>query len=381
MSCSIGRRNSSALVKSERMSSGTLRIEDWNALLVVEDMRLPDGLVEGISLDDWQRLLDCLAEAPWVATFSNEGIPVTAFVATEMFDGDFATKTISIELVCGAVVNVYLRSPISLDFDFHLDEIECQQDLDEFLGFVRLLGQQTNRDVRLLYEGSDLSFGGYVYESDDFYLFGSEPQSQVRSSMKRGYSEGGERSYWERSRLVVAATRLREFRNLKIGLKQLVNDLLPLLNDQTLLPQFWNDAAMDAWGLLEVDYALAADGVSSIPDFASPPVRQNILELENLIEEGKQRFSLLDSPLHRFAFNQPLMTWREAAELYPSGSTVEGSVTLIKPFGCFIDLNVPFAGLVNQPDKDRVADIRVGDRLKLTVVDLSRERIILAFPK
>jgi hypothetical protein len=42
----------------------------------------------------------------------------------------------------------------SVDFDFNLDEIDCQQDLDEFLDFVRVLGQQTKRSVSLRYEGS-----------------------------------------------------------------------------------------------------------------------------------------------------------------------------------------------------------------------------------
>jgi hypothetical protein len=192
--------------------------------------------------------------------------------------------------------------------------------------------------------------------------------------MKSSDSEVGERRNWERSRLVVAAARLREFRNLEIGLKQLVNDLLPLLDEQTLLPQFWIDSLMDAWGLLEVDYALAIDGSSSIPDFDSQQVGEIVIELENLIEEGIRRFGLLGSSLHRFAFDRPLMTWREATELLPIGSTVEGSVTHITPFGFFVDLDVPFAGLVHKPDRGRVGNVRVGAQLKLIVVDLGRER-------
>jgi hypothetical protein len=55
------------------VTSGTLRIEDWNALLGIGDMRLPDVLVVGTTLDDWQQLLGCLAEAPWVVTFNSDG--------------------------------------------------------------------------------------------------------------------------------------------------------------------------------------------------------------------------------------------------------------------------------------------------------------------
>jgi hypothetical protein len=142
------------------MTSGTLRIEDWNALLGVEDMKLPDGLIEGTTFDDWQRLLDCLAQTPWVVTFHNDGVCVPAFTVKEIFDGDAAVKTISIELVCAAVVKVFAYQSNSFDFDFNLDEIESQQDLNELLEFIRLVGQQTKRDVSLRYEGSQHGFGG-----------------------------------------------------------------------------------------------------------------------------------------------------------------------------------------------------------------------------
>jgi S1 RNA binding domain len=203
----------------------------------------------------------------------------------------------------------------------------------------------------------------------------------VDSSIQTGDTRVNERPKWERSRLVVAAARLREFRNLEIGLKQLAEDLLPLIDDQTLLPSFWSEATMAAWGQLEVDYALAVDAATSVPTFTYPPVRENVIDLENLIEEGKRRLTLLDSPLNRFAFDQALMTWREAAKLLPIRSTVEGTVTQVTPFGFFVDLNVPFFGLVHKPDKERVAHVRVGTRLKLLVVDLSRERFMLTLPK
>ncbi len=321
MTESNGQLLSGALVKSEVVTSGTLRIEDWNALLGVEDMKLPDGIVEGTTFDDWQRLLDCLAQTPWVATFNNDGVSVPAFTVTEMFDGDAAAKTISIELVCGAVVNVFVYQPNSVDFDFNLDEIECQQGLDQFLDFVRLVGQQTKRDVSLRYEGSHHSFGGYRHESDHFFLIGSEPQSRVDSSIQTGDSQVDERRNWERSRLVVAAARLREFRNLEIGLKQLIDDLLPVIEEQTALPHFWSETAMNAWGQLEVDYALALDAATSIPAFTYQPVRENVIELEDLIEEGKRRLSLLDSPLNRFAFDQPLKKILSVSTCTPSCSS------------------------------------------------------------
>ncbi len=355
-----------------------LRIEDWDALLGVEDMKLPDGLVEGTTLVDWQRLLDCLAQTSWIVTFNNGGVSVPAFTVTEMFDGDTAAKTISIEFVCAAVVNVFVYQPNSVDFDFNLDEIECQQDLDELLDFVRLVGQQTKRDVSLRYEGSHHSFGGYRHESDHFFLIGSEQQSRVDSSIQTGDSQVDERRNWERSRLVVAAARLREFRNLEIGLKQLVDDLLPVIEEQTVLPHFWSEMAMNAWGQLEVDYALALDAATSIPAFTYQPVRENVIELEDLIEEGKRRLSLLESPLNRFACDQPLMTWRQATELLPIGSTLEGTVTQITPFGFFVDLNLPFAGLVHKPGKPVFAGLHNGLSITLTVIGFGRHTFQLS---
>jgi hypothetical protein len=120
-------------------------------LLGAEDMKLPDGLVEGTILGDWQRLLDCLADAPWVLTFNHRGFCASSFAVSEMFDGDAAARTISIELACTAVVVIFVRQSTSIDFDFNLDEIECQQDLNEFLDFVLVVGLATKREVRLLY--------------------------------------------------------------------------------------------------------------------------------------------------------------------------------------------------------------------------------------
>jgi hypothetical protein len=72
------------------MASAALLFEDWNALLGAEDMKLPDGLVEGTTLGDWQRLLDCLADAPWVLTFNHRGVCASSFAVSEMFAGDAA---------------------------------------------------------------------------------------------------------------------------------------------------------------------------------------------------------------------------------------------------------------------------------------------------
>ena len=137
---------------------------------------------------------------------------------------------------------------------------------------------------------------------------------------------------------------------------------------------------MDAWGQVEVDYALAVDGASAIPNFEHQPVREMMIELENLVEEAKRRLSLLESPLHRFAFDRPLMTWRQATELLPAGTYVEGVVTTITPFGFFVDLNLPFAGLVHRPSKSVTAGLRIGHRLPLTVIDLGRHTFQLSVP-
>jgi hypothetical protein len=113
-----------------------------------------------------------LAETTWVVTFKIDDVSVPAVSVADLFDGDPALKTITIALACGAVVIVFVDGPNSINFDFNLNEILCQQDLDELLEFVRLVGQQTKRSVRLLYEGSHHSFGGYLHETDNFYLIG-----------------------------------------------------------------------------------------------------------------------------------------------------------------------------------------------------------------
>jgi hypothetical protein len=163
-------------------------------------------------------------------------------------------------------------------------------------------------------------------------------------------------------------------------LKDLVDDLFPLIDAQTILPAFWNEAALDTWGQLEVDYALAVDAAPSIPDFCYLPVQENVIELENLVVEGKRRLDLLGSPLNRFAFDRPLLTWHEAMDLLPIGSTVEGIVTQITPFGFFVDVNLPFAGLLHKPDKSIGAGLQTSQSLRLMVVDFARYTFQLCLP-
>jgi S1 RNA binding domain len=117
-----------------------------------------------------------------------------------------------------------------------------------------------------------------------------------------------------------------------------------------------------------VDYALAVDAVTSIPTFAFEPVKTHVIELENLVEEGRRRFRLIGGPVNRFAFDRALMTWREATELLPVGPAVQGVVTTITPFGFFVDLDVPFAGLVHRPSESVIGGLRSGHCVSLTVV-------------
>jgi hypothetical protein len=150
LGCVSGVRDKFSEVEPEK-----LRIEDWNALLGVEDMRLPDGLVEGTTPEDWQRLLDCLTGSAWRVVFQGDEESVPIGVA-EMFASDISW-IVSVELTCAAVVKFFLRQPTSIDFDFDLGEIEGQIELNEILQLVRLVGQQAKRDVGLLYESTYLA--------------------------------------------------------------------------------------------------------------------------------------------------------------------------------------------------------------------------------
>jgi S1 RNA binding domain len=355
-----------------------LQIEDWHSLLGVEDMQLPDGIVIGTSFDTWSDLLIALHDSPWAITFRRDAVRPPPYASKDLFDDPL--WVIGIELPCGAIVNIFPLAPDSIDFDFCLAEIQHQDDLDDLLEFVRFLGQTCHRDVSLRYEGSDIDFAGYEFVSDEFFLQSDlQPLQITAKQSSRILNVGEERVRYERRRLLVLGARLRGFRNHEIGLKQLNDSTLPLLEEQTMLPEFWRDAAYDAWAELDVDFALAWNGSSPIPNFSDSSVPEKALELETLVEEGKRRLELLDGPLKRFAFTNPFQSWREAAEQLPIGCSIQGTITEMAAFGFFVDINVPFFGLVHRPDQERAARLTVGDSVRVTVVGFEREKLQLNF--
>lgn len=98
-----------------------------------------------------------------------------------------------------------------------------------------------------------------------------------------------------------------------------------------------------------------------------------------------------DSELHRIRVGIKQLTdnpWKEFAEQYKAGSTLEGEITSITDFGVFVKAPNGIEGLVNKanlsddkdvPFEEAVTKYKVGDKINVYVVDVKVEKEQVAF--
>ena len=80
--------------------------------------------------------------------------------------------------------------------------------------------------------------------------------------------------------------------------------------------------------------------------------------------------------------------WKEFADQYKPGSTLEGEITSITEFGLFVKAPNGIEGLVNKanlsddkevPFEEAIAKYKVGDKINVFVVDVNTEKEKVAF--
>ena len=150
----------------------------------------------------------------------------------------------------------------------------------------------------------------------------------------------------ERRQLVILGARLDQFNRDEIGLKKVVDDGYALVGALTILPRFWKDSATELLGDLDVSLGLSTDSRSEGFGPKDVAIAETIWSLGKVADEGKRRLELLNGPLFRFAFDDPLMTKEELVTRYTSGSEALGTITQVTPQGAFVDFDAPFLGVV-----------------------------------
>lgn len=183
----------------------------------------------------------------------------------------------------------------------------------------------------------------------------------------------------ERRQLVILGARLDQFNRGEISLKKVVDDGYVLVGALTILPLFWKDTVMELLGDLDVSLGLSSDSSGSSGEGLGPKdvaIAETIWALDKVVEEGRRRLELLNGPLSRFAFDDPLMTQEDLVTRYPSGSEVMGTITQLMSWGAFVDFDAPFLGVVRAFKFD-LDGRQVGDTLPLVVLELQSERLHL----
>ncbi|MFC5820236.1 hypothetical protein [Nonomuraea harbinensis] len=140
----------------------------WDDVKVLFDPEvngaLPDVVVEGTALEDWQVLLDLLREQGWQYAYSVGGEPMELTSAADMAVAAYAdgVPELRVCLALDMLVIFRMYRTESIDFDVDLRELQGQERLDVLVDFFCLLGRRLGKSVLMSAEGSpdhpDLGF-------------------------------------------------------------------------------------------------------------------------------------------------------------------------------------------------------------------------------
>ncbi|MFJ2472935.1 hypothetical protein ACIOWI_08070 [Streptomyces sp. NPDC087659] len=131
---------------------------------------LPDVLVPGASVEDWQAVLDLVDMSGWKHQYS-EGesvLPVPRAETVLSRPADAECPQLRVWLAADVLVIFRFCSSDEIDFDVDLWELQGQERLDLFCGFLAAIGRRLGKPVLMDAEGGDGSHPvlGFEVESD-----------------------------------------------------------------------------------------------------------------------------------------------------------------------------------------------------------------------
>ncbi len=139
---------------------------------------LPDVLVPGASVEDWQAVLDLVDVSGWKCQYS-EGesvLPVPRAEVVLSRQADAECPQLGVWLAPEVLVIFRFYSADEIDFDVDLRELQGQERLDLFCGFLTAIGRRLGKPVLMDAEGGDGSHPvlGFEVQSDRVVLM-AEP--------------------------------------------------------------------------------------------------------------------------------------------------------------------------------------------------------------
>ncbi|EPD55720.1 hypothetical protein [Streptomyces sp. HGB0020] len=117
---------------------------------------LPDLRVPGVSVEDWQAVLDLVAERGWQCQYS-EGETVLPVPRAEIVlsrPADAECPNLRVWPTADVLVIFRFHADDEVDFDVDVRELQGQERLDVFCGFLREIGRRLGKRVLMEPEGA-----------------------------------------------------------------------------------------------------------------------------------------------------------------------------------------------------------------------------------
>ncbi|MFJ9669145.1 hypothetical protein ACIRPP_31840 [Streptomyces sp. NPDC101219] len=117
---------------------------------------LPDVTVPDASVHDWQDVLDLVVEKGWKCQYS-EGervLPLPRAAAALSRPADMEWPSLRVWLRADVLAIFRFSSGEEIDFDVDLRELQGQERLDVFCGFLREIGRRLGKPVLMHPEGA-----------------------------------------------------------------------------------------------------------------------------------------------------------------------------------------------------------------------------------
>ncbi|MER5617164.1 hypothetical protein [Streptomyces sp. NPDC002215] len=139
---------------------------------------LPDVVVPDASVEDWQAVLDLVSVSGWTFQYS-EGeavLPVPRAEAVLSRPADAECPELRVWPAAGVLAIFRFWAVEEIDFDVDLRELQGQERLDVFCGFLRVVGRRLGKPVLMDAEGGEQSHPvlGFDVEADQVVLL-AEP--------------------------------------------------------------------------------------------------------------------------------------------------------------------------------------------------------------
>jgi hypothetical protein len=116
---------------------------------------LPDVRVPDTSVEDWQAMLDLVRASGWQYEYSTDDsvMPLPEAEAALSRAADAEIRSLRVWPVAEVLAIFRFYDAGAIDFDVDLEEVQGQERLDVFCGFLRAIGQRLGKPVLMDPEG------------------------------------------------------------------------------------------------------------------------------------------------------------------------------------------------------------------------------------